>query len=405
MKIARRIPLLLATVLISLWLFVGAVAAEPETSIASPPETATLARSETATSPGSKVEGSIFSDSFREKLELLRQDKQLQRLVEEDLEKSIAIREQIEVEVDRAFGHTTTLLNVLLVLLTALPILAAIGIWFIRRSVISQIAAETKQQLQAEVEKQLEAEVAAEFKKQAEAFQREIEGLKSAFVARLSKLKLDAQNEKDKIIWELSRLIPSSIRETVNPEIQQKIQELTDNLEQLKANNPELFFTASDYIEQGKAFYFEGRYEEAIASHNKAIQIESDNPRAWFGKGAALTKLQQYDEAIAAYDRATQLKPEFSEAKYGRGAVLTKLQQYDDAIAAYDRVIEIKPDFYLAWVGKARCYALQDNADLALLNLEKAIYLNADKCKETAKTDASFDKIREDERFQALIEH
>ncbi len=118
-----------------------------------------------------------------------------------------------------------------------------------------------------------------------------------------------------------------------------------------------------------------------------------------------MTKLQQYDDAIAAYDRATQLKPEFSEAKYGRGAVLTKLQQYDDAIAAYDQVIESKPEFYLAWVGKARCYALQDNADLALLNLEKAIYLNADKCKETAKTDASFDKIREDERFQALIEH
>jgi tetratricopeptide (TPR) repeat protein len=80
------------------------------------------------------------------------------------------------------------------------------------------------------------------------------------------------------------------------------------------------------------------------------------------------------------------------------------LQQYDEAIAAYDRVIQLKPDFYLAWVGKARCYALQDNVDLALLNLEKAIYLNADKCKETAKTDSSFDTIREDERFQALIE-
>ena len=100
-------------------------------------------------------------------------------MVEEDLEKSIAIREQIQTEVDRAFGHTTTILNVLLVLLTSFPILAAAGIWFIRRSVISQIVAETRKQLQEEVEKQLEEEVAAEFKKQTEAFKQEIERLKS----------------------------------------------------------------------------------------------------------------------------------------------------------------------------------------------------------------------------------
>jgi tetratricopeptide (TPR) repeat protein len=322
------------------------------------------------------------------------------------LEKSIAIREQIQVEVDRAFGHTTTILNVLLVLLTSFPILAAAGIWFIRGSVISQIVAETKKQLQETVEKQLEEEVALEFKRQTEAFKQEIERLNLEFVAQLSQLKnlvLDAQTEKDKIIQELSQITPSPVREPVAPEIQQKIQELTTQLDVLKATNPQLFFTANDYVEQGKALYFEGRYDEAIASHDKAIQIEPDNHRAWFSKGAALTKLQQYEEAIASYERANQIKADFSEAWFGRGTALSKLQRYEEAIASYDQVTQIKPDFYLAWFSKSRCYALQGNNDLAIESLQEAIHLNSDKCKEAAKTDPSFDRVREDERFNQLI--
>ena len=389
MKIRKPVGITLAVVLLTFLLSVGAATAKTESS-----------------APPQATPSPTLSNPFWEKLELLREDKQLQKLVEEDLEKSIAIREQIQTEVDRAFGHTTTILNVLLVLLTSFPILAAAGIWFIRRSVISQIVAETRKQLQEEVEKQLEEEVAAEFKKQTEAFKQEIERLKSEFVAQLSQLNnlfLDAQKEKDKIIQELSQITPSPVREPVTPEIQQKIQELTKHLELLKAANPQLFFTANDYVEQGKALYFEGRYDDAIASHDKAIQIESDNPRAWFSKGAVLTKLQQYQDAIACYDRATQIKLDFSEAWFGRGTALAKLQQYPDAIASYDQVIQIKPDFYLAWFGKARCHALQGDIELAIENLQQAINLNADKCRETAKTDPAFDNVREEERFKQLI--
>jgi tetratricopeptide (TPR) repeat protein len=389
MKIRKPVGITLAVVLLTFLLSVGAATAKTESS-----------------APPQATPTPTLSNPFWEKLELLREDKQLQKLVEEDLEKSIAIREQIQTEVDRAFGHTTTILNVLLVLLTSFPILAAAGIWFIRRSVISQIVAETRKQLQEEVEKQLEEEVAAEFKKQTEAFKQEIERLKSEFVAQLSQLNnlfLDAQKEKDKIIQELSQITPSPVREPVTPEIQQKIQELTKHLELLKAANPQLFFTANDYVEQGKALYFEGRYDEAIASHDKAIQIESDNPRAWFSKGAVLTKLQQYQDAIACYDRATQIKLDFSEAWFGRGTALAKLQQYPDAIASYDQVIQIKPDFYLAWFGKARCHALQGDIELAIENLQQAINLNADKCRETTKTDPAFDNVREEERFKQLI--
>jgi superkiller protein 3 len=47
---------------------------------------------------------------------------------------------------------------------------------------------------------------------------------------------------------------------------------------------------------------------------------------------------------------------------------------------------------------------LQGNVEQAIENLQQAINLNPDENREMAKTDSDFDKIREDERFQALIQ-
>jgi hypothetical protein len=125
-------------------------------------------------------------NSMWEKLDRIREDRQLQQLVEDDLEKSFVIRAQIQAEVDRAFSHTTALINVMLALLTSIPVLAAVGIWFIRRSVIGQITQETKQQLAAEVEKQFEREIASELKQQGEAFKQELEQLRAELVEQLA---------------------------------------------------------------------------------------------------------------------------------------------------------------------------------------------------------------------------
>ncbi|MBV9387655.1 MAG: hypothetical protein JOZ78_14640 [Chroococcidiopsidaceae cyanobacterium CP_BM_ER_R8_30] len=56
-----------------------------------------------------------------------------------------------------------------------------------------------------------------------------------------------------------------------------------------------------------------------------------------------------------------------------------------------------------SWYNKVCCYASQINAELALENLQQAINLNPDKYRQMAITASAFDKIRQDERFQALI--
>lgn len=145
------------------------------------------------------------------------------------------------------------------------------------------------------------------------------------------------------------------------------------------------------------------RYEDAIASYERAIEIKSDYYEAWYYRSYLLYQLQRYEEAITSYDKVIQLNPEDADTWYYRGIALEKLQRYEDAIASYDKAIQIQSDFPYAWYNKACCYALQGKVSLAIETLQQAINLDPDRFKEQAKTDSSFDTIQKNQLFKNLI--
>ena len=147
-----------------------------------------------------------------------------------------------------------------------------------------------------------------------------------------------------------------------------------------------------------------GQYEESIISYEKTLKIKPDDDYAWFGRGQALKNLGRNEDAIASYDKAISIKPDFHEAWNNRGNALQNLGRNNDAIASYDQALSIKPDYQSAWYNKACYYALQGNIEQALENLQHAINLSPDEYREMAQTDSHFDSIRDDERFQALIQ-
>jgi tetratricopeptide (TPR) repeat protein len=147
-----------------------------------------------------------------------------------------------------------------------------------------------------------------------------------------------------------------------------------------------------------------GRLEEAVASYDQALKIKPDDHEAWNNRGGALADLGRLEEAVASFDQALKIKPDKDEAWYNRGIALADLGRLEEAVASYDQALKIKPDFHEAWYNKAYSYALQGNVEQAIENLQQAINLSPDKYREMAKTDSDFDKIREDERFGALIQ-
>ena len=132
------------------------------------------------------------------------------------------------------------------------------------------------------------------------------------------------------------------------------------------------------------------------------MSIKPDYHEACYLRGNALLDLNRYKEAIAIYDKAIAFKPDYDEAWFNRGYALDALGQKEAAIDSYDKALEFKPDDHEAWYDKACCYGLQEQIDLAIANPQQAIALHSE-YRDMAKTDLDFDRIRDDERFQALI--
>src|SRR5262249_6735276 len=78
-------------------------------------------------------------------------------------------------------------------------------------------------------------------------------------------------------------------------------------------------------------------------------------------RGVALQALSRFDEALASFDRAIALAPELAEAHSNRGGVLAELKRYEDALASCDRALDLN----------ARSANAFYNRGLALAGLER----------------------------------
>jgi len=52
------------------------------------------------------------------------------------------------------------------------------------------------------------------------------------------------------------------------------------------------------------------RFEEAVASWDKTLELQPDNTEAWYNRAVALKKIKRFTEAIASYDKIIALKPD-----------------------------------------------------------------------------------------------
>ena len=104
-----------------------------------------------------------------------------------------------------------------------------------------------------------------------------------------------------------------------------------------------------DYVEalnnRGNALHELKRYDEALASCDRALALRPDYAEALNNRGNTLHELKRYDEALASYDRALSLRPDYAEALNNRGITLRELNRFDEALASYDRALSLRPDY------------------------------------------------------------
>ena len=129
---------------------------------------------------------------------------------------------------------------------------------------------------------------------------------------------------------------------------------------------------------KGNALKSLERYDEAIESYDKAIKIKSDYAFAYNNKGNALKNLERYDEAIESYDKAIKINPNYIEAHHNKGNILKDLKRFDESISSYDKAIEINPDYYFSFNNRGIIFQHLNHFEKALASYDKAIEINPD---------------------------
>ena len=87
------------------------------------------------------------------------------------------------------------------------------------------------------------------------------------------------------------------------------------------------------------------RFEEALASYDRALTLRPDYAEALSNRGLTLHELKRFEEALASYDRALTLRPDYAEALSNRGNTLNELKRFEEALASYDRALTLRPDY------------------------------------------------------------
>ena len=115
------------------------------------------------------------------------------------------------------------------------------------------------------------------------------------------------------------------------------------------------------------------RFDEALASYERALTARADYAEALCHRGDALRQLGRLDEALASYDQALAARPDYAAAWSDRGNVLKAMRRFDEALASYDRSLVLRPDFAGALSNRAVTLQALERLDEALASADRAL--------------------------------
>ena len=100
-------------------------------------------------------------------------------------------------------------------------------------------------------------------------------------------------------------------------------------LERCIAQAPDFILAHNDLAD---LYMKEDRFEDALASVDQALALDSELPHSWVFKGNVLSRAQRHDESLEAYDRALALSPGGRFAAVGAGAAVDRCQTEPGAL-------------------------------------------------------------------------
>lgn len=95
----------------------------------------------------------------------------------------------------------------------------------------------------------------------------------------------------------------------------------------------------------GRAYDWNGRFDEALAAVEKAAQLDPENADVQSFLGEIYADLRMYPEAVRAAEKAVRLDPSNAEAHRNLGYVYADMSRNAEALAEFQKAHELQPRF------------------------------------------------------------
>ena len=103
----------------------------------------------------------------------------------------------------------------------------------------------------------------------------------------------------------------------------------------------DLYFEILDLV--GWSFRALERYADAVEMFNKALKIKPEDAWTLFGKGLSLNELGEHEKALVSLSESLRINPESVSALNSVSYSLHKLGKHKNALAALDLALKIDP--------------------------------------------------------------
>lgn len=111
--------------------------------------------------------------------------------------------------------------------------------------------------------------------------------------------------------------------------------------------------------------------------YNSALEIDSTNSEALYGKGMLLQNIGRYDDAIHTYEKLLTFEPSFSNASFNQGYIYLNLKvDLDSAIHYFEKTIKMDSVFFQAYHNLGEAYRRKGDKETALMHYKSAVRIN-----------------------------
>lgn len=131
-----------------------------------------------------------------------------------------------------------------------------------------------------------------------------------------------------------------------------------------------------DRLERAQSLMQSGEHAAAAAILEELVASQPQQAIGWYKLGNAQKALNRTDAALASYQRAIDLDPRYGAALCNRGAVLMAVGRHGDALTSFERAIQADPNDLIARYNFAQAQIALNDRSGALDSLGKLIALN-----------------------------